>query len=313
MKTKYDIRNTQYSILFIACCILIATCILAGCRREMPEVDVSVNGKAAMIMDARNGRVLFEKASKTEYPPASTAKVMTAIVAIESMPLDGEITPGKKAVYVEPTVAGLKAGVSYKLEDLIAAILIKSANDAAVAIAEGVSGSEERFAELMNIKAKDIGMNDTYFANASGLPTGKQDKQYTTAHDLAIMMRYALRYEIIIETMSKPEMKIFGSDGREIYLKTHNKALLKEEDASWGKTGYTREARRTFAGVDPSADPHVVFSLLKSNDLWKDIRTLKNDGLVLYYLSRRTRLGDLIGWIKGQREQGRTDVEEAYH
>ncbi len=160
----------------------------------------------------------------------------------------------------------------------------------------------------MNEKAKRIGMEDTHFATASGLPTGKKDSQHTTALDLAKMMRYAARYHIILEAMSKPEAVIYGSDGKRIYLKTHNKSLFKYPDGPWGKTGYTIEARRTFAGVDPSYEPRIAFGLLRSNDLWNDIMTLKNKGLELYELSRRTRLSEFLKWMRDQRARGRAAV-----
>ncbi|MEA3489758.1 MAG: serine hydrolase [Candidatus Omnitrophota bacterium] len=297
-KVKCAIRP---ALAFFAVYVL----VLAGCTRELPPVEVDVNAKSAMITGARTGEMLYEKDPDKRYPPASTVKVMTAVVAVENMPLESEIVPTKKALRVEPTVAGLKTGVGYKLRDLLAAILIKSANDAAVAIAESVSGSETRFVELMNAKAVEIGMNDTRFANASGLPTGKKDRQYSTARDLAKMMRYALRYRVILDEMSKKEAYISGTDGREIYLKTHNKALLRYNDAPWGKTGYTIEARRTFVGVDPSLNPMVVFSLLKSNDLWDDIMTLKRKGLEIYEEKRKNFFTDLIDWIRSQRRRGK--------
>lgn len=286
--------------------------LLAGCSGSVPPIEVSVDAKSAMIAEVKNGEILFEKAPDTRYPPASTAKVMTAIVAIENMPLDEVIVPTTRTLRVEPTVAGLKAGTGYRLKDLLSAILIKSANDAAVVIAVAVAGSEKEFAALMNAKARDIGMADTYFANASGLPTGREDRQYTTARDLAKMMRYATRYRTILEAMSKKEAEIFGSDGRRIYLKTHNKTLLWSSEAPWGKTGYTRQAKRTFAGIDPSLRPRIVFSLLKSNDLWDDITELKDRGLEIYDERHRTFFSDLFDWIKRQRDRGREEVSEVY-
>ena len=127
---------------------------VSGCSKDIPEPKINLNAKAAIILDAKRGTVLYEKNADKKFPPASTAKVMTAVVAIESLPLSKEIIPTKKAVYVEPTVAGLKPGVKYTLDDLLSAILIKSANDAAAVIAEAVAGSEKKFAELMNEKGK---------------------------------------------------------------------------------------------------------------------------------------------------------------
>jgi serine-type D-Ala-D-Ala carboxypeptidase (penicillin-binding protein 5/6) len=295
-----------YCSLFTALFLLFAS----GCSREIPTVEVDINARAAVIMDARTGRVLFEKSSGERYPPASTAKVMTAIVAIENLPLDSDVTPSAKALRVEPTIVGLKPGVTYKLRDLISAILIKSGNDAARAIAEKVAGSEENFAVMMNEKAREIGMENTYFQTASGLPTGKKDSQYTTAEDLAKMMRYASRYEVILTTMSRKDATIKGANEEKIYLKTHNRSLLRQDDAPWGKTGYTREARRTFAGIDPSTEPKIVFGLLKSDALWDDITTLKDKGLEIYELSRRSILADISDWVRAQRFFGKTSFEE---
>ncbi|MBD3426508.1 MAG: hypothetical protein GF409_04695 [Candidatus Omnitrophica bacterium] len=288
---------------------VIAVCFLAGCSRSAEEaVDISVNARSAVIMEARSGQVLFEKSPGNKYPPASTTKVMTAIVAFENMNLSDEIVPRKGALNVEPTVAGLKADVKYRLKDLLKAILIKSANDAAVVIAEAVAGSEDEFARMMNEKAREIGMEDTYFATASGLPTGRDDSQYTTSIDLARMMRYALRYPVLVRFMSKKEATIKGSDGIGIQLKTHNRSLYSDNGASWGKTGYTRQARRTFVGVDPSPRTHIIIALLKSNALWSDIDTLKNDGLKLYRKKNRSFLANVLDWISEQRHKGRIAV-----
>jgi len=310
MKDLTRSLNTRYPILAAAALLLLL--LAAGCSKEPPKVDISVNAASAVIMDAGRGDILFEKNAREKYPPASTVKVMTAIVAVENMPLDAVIKPGKKALRVEPTVAGLRAGVGYELRDLLSAILIKSANDAAVVIAEGVAGSEEKFALLMNQKAAEIGMTDTFFAGATGLPTGRKDKQHTTSRDLAVMMRYARRHDVILEEMSKKEADIYGADGRKIHLRTHNKTLLWHDDAPWGKTGYTREARRTFVGVDPSQRPSVIISLLRSNDLWDDIMTLERKGLELYEIHTRTFFDDLADWVKAQWRNSRRFRREVY-
>jgi D-alanyl-D-alanine carboxypeptidase len=283
---KYTLRNIIYVVL--------VAFLLTGCARKVP-VDISVSAGSAIIVNARNGKVFFEKNPDKKSPPASTAKVMTAIVAIENAPLNKKIVPSRRAVGVEPTVAGLKPGVEYRLKDLLAAILIKSGNDAAITIAEGISGSEEEFAGLMNQKAREIGMENTYFANASGLPTGKKDKQYTTARDLVKMMRYALKYRIIPELLSKKEYVIYGSDKGKISLKSHNKLLFASPDVAWGKTGYTNEARRTFVGTDPSRKPHVAFALLRSKNLWTDIKALKTGGMDIY---RRKRWGPFYRMVR---------------
>ncbi len=296
----------------------------AGYAIEAPDVDIEINAASAVVMDAATGKILFSKNPHDRYPPASTVKIMTAILAIENLPLDSEVTPSREALSVQPTIVGLKPGVTYVLKDLVSAILIRSGNDAARAIAERVAGDQQSFSEMMNEKALKIGMENTYFRTASGLPTGRQDAQYTTALDLAVMMRYARRHSIILEEMSRKGGTIEGSDGVEISFRSNNKALLRGEDAPWGKTGYTRQARRTFAGIDPSAEPRIVFGLLRSSDLWKDIETLKDKGLELHEIlqislakeraerMKRWRfrgLNHIVEWVRSQRSSGRRASE----
>ncbi len=294
--------------------VFVLILFLSGCAKKESHISIWVDARAAVILDAQNGEVLFEKRPDVKLPPASTTKIMTAVIAVERLPLHKEVMAGKVAVHVEPTVAGLRAGVKYKLEDLIAAILIKSANDASRVIAEAVAGSEKEFAALMNEKAKELGMENTYFATSTGLPVrmGKKrkDMQHTTAMDLAVLMRYAARYPIILESMSQKEKNIYGNDGRRIYLKTHNRTLFQRLDAPWGKTGYTIEAKRTFAGVNSSMKPEIVFSLLKSDNLWGDILQLNDKGLRLYKESRRNFISDIIEWIREQKKIGRERVRD---
>jgi len=308
--TLFKNRIVFLSVLFLAG-IAAWAFLIDKISEENVFQPINVDAKAAIIIEAKDGEVFFDKDPDKRYPPASTAKVMTAIVAIENAHLDKRIIPSREALRVEPTVAGLKPGISYKLKDLLAAILIKSANDAAQAIAEGVAGSQQDFVVLMNEKAVRIGMENTYFANPSGLPTARKDSQHTTARDLAKMMKYASRYKIILELMSKSEKSIYGSDKKEIYLRTHNKSLLRYDDAPWGKTGYTIEARRTFVGTDPALRPRIVFALLKSDELWADIMILKREGLQLYKENNRTFLSDLFRWLKEQRSQGIRQVQIA--
>ncbi|MFH1394626.1 MAG: serine hydrolase [Candidatus Omnitrophota bacterium] len=241
-----------------------------------------ISAECAVIMDAGSGMALFEKNPKACFPPASTAKVMTAIVAVEKLPLDTEITVSPEAAQVEPVLAGLHSGVKYTLKDLLAGILIRSGNDAAQVIAEGVAGTEEKFSLLMNEKAKKIGMKNTYFANASGLPTGPKDTQYTTAEDLSCMMDYALKNKIILDMMSTEEKGIRGSDGQVIILKTHNRTLFSDDEKVIGKTGYTKEAKRTFVGVDSKSRPRIIIAVLQCTSLWKDVLTLRKSGLEIY-------------------------------
>lgn len=265
-------------ITILALCAI----LISGCGKPEKPIEVKLSAVSAIIIDAKTGEVLYEKNADERLLPASTTKVMTAVVAMERTSFLSVITATNSVTRVEPTVAKLKPGVKYYAKDLMKALLIKSANDAAVAIAEGVSGNERNFVELMNAKAAELGMENTHFANASGLPPNKGESQYTTARDLAKLMRYASKYRFFVRTMAKSKDTICGSDGVKVLLETHNKSLTMADNVSWGKTGYTKKAGRTYVGMDPSYPPKIIFSFLKSEDLENDIFVLKSAGLELY-------------------------------
>ncbi|MBL7072843.1 MAG: D-alanyl-D-alanine carboxypeptidase [Candidatus Omnitrophica bacterium] len=284
---ELDMNKKKYHFKY-GCIVFAVLFVFAGCSTRQNAPEININAKCAVIMETKNGNVLFAKNDDEQFPPASTAKIMTAIVATESMPLDTKITASKEATDVEPVVAGLKPGVKYSLRDLLAAALVRSGNDAARVIAEGVSGTEDDFSYWMNDRAEKLGMKDTYFANASGLPTGVRDEQFVTARDLALLMKDVLKNEIVMEMLSKKTANITGSDGKAMHFKTVNRTLLNKEKALWGKTGYTKEAKRTFVGVDASVKPRIIVAVLQSDDLWEDLSILKRAGLELYEENHRS-------------------------
>ncbi|KJJ86041.1 D-alanyl-D-alanine carboxypeptidase [Candidatus Omnitrophus magneticus] len=264
---------------------------------SVPKIEINVNAESALIISAKTGTTFFEKEPDKKLYPASTVKLMTAVLALEKKGMDSYITTTSTVTRVEPTIIKLKPSVKYKTSDLICAILINSANDAAVAIAEGVAGSEKEFVKLMNKKALELGMNDTNFTTASGLPLKKKDAQFTTCRDLVKLMKYAAQYEFLLGALSKDEMEIAGSDGVKIKLTTHNKSLFSENSKAWGKTGYTMKARRTFVGVDPSFSPSIIFALMKSDDLWQDISKLKNGGMECYMAKPKSFIEKVREWL----------------
>jgi len=296
MRVKRIVIRTGATL--IAVMVIGASLFTEYVRRTVP-VEIDISAEAAIIVDAKSGEVLYEKNADLRLQPASTVKIMTAIVADENMSLDEEIVPSGSVTKTEPTHAGIKPGVAYKLKDLISAMLIKSGNDAARAVAEGVAGSEENFVLLMNHKAVKLGMENTNFTSASGLPAAPREKQYTTARDLSKMMRCAAGNRFFLEEMSKREKDIRGSDGKTIHLATHNKSLFSEDGGAWGKTGYTLKAKRTFAGTDPSLDPKIIIAILKSNALWEDIAQLKKKGLEIRK-KRRSIPSRIIDFIMGK-------------
>jgi D-alanyl-D-alanine carboxypeptidase (penicillin-binding protein 5/6) len=226
---------------------------------------------SAVIVRLGDGTILYEKNSLLRLPPASTTKVMTVLIALEAFDMGKEVLIRSRAAEVEPTKAGLSEGTRYAMRDLIKACLMTSANDAAVSIAEEIAGSEENFAELMNKKARELGMKDTLFVNATGLPDNKDP--YTTAYDLTILMREAVKDSLFVKIANLKATTIKGSNGREICLYNHNKMLWRKKGVI-GKTGYTLNAKHCFVGIDTSQDSQVAFAILASRKPWDDISRL---------------------------------------
>jgi serine-type D-Ala-D-Ala carboxypeptidase (penicillin-binding protein 5/6) len=235
---------------------------------------------SAVVIDSNNGGVLYSKNASLRLPPASTAKVMTALIALERLPFRKEILIDQHAANVSPSKAGLTPHVRYKAIDLVIAALVASSNDAAVALAEEVSGSEKEFANLMNQRARLIGMNDTKFINPTGL-TERGYTQYSTAMDLAKLMRVAAKNKLIDQIMGFTMVTIRGSDGRAIVIRSHNKMLWRTPGFVKGKTGWTFASRHTFVGTDYAPDKKITFAMLHSKKPWADIERLATFGLFL--------------------------------
>ncbi|MEW6067067.1 MAG: D-alanyl-D-alanine carboxypeptidase family protein [Nitrospirota bacterium] len=261
--------------------ILSIFCILSSVFFLLCSVSFAyeIHSKAAVVMDAATGKIFYAKNPDLKLPPASTAKLMTAILVIENTILSDVVTISKNASRVSPHKVGFKAGEKVTVETLLYAALLESANDAAIALAEAVAGSEKEFVELMNKKAVSIGAKNTRFANPHGL---SKRGQYTTAYDLARIMNYALTYPVLREIMRTRSTEIFTIGGNALFLKNTNKLLWSEEDLIGGKTGYTRRARHCFVGAAECEDGIIIVTLLGSpsrRKLWKETGVLINKGI----------------------------------
>jgi len=237
-----------------------------------------IQSRAAVVMDASTGRVLYAKNPELRLMPASTTKLMTALVVIEKARLTDVVTVSRNAANAAPTRSGLRAGDKVTIETLLYAALMKSANDAAVALAEAVAGSEEEFVALMNMKAMAIGANDTHFINANGLP-GRG--QYITAYDLSKIMRHAIRYPVLKEILGTRITEIATETGKTMYIKNTNKLLWSDEELLGGKTGYTNQARHCFVCAGERGNETLIVALLGSprrDLLWKESETLMEVG-----------------------------------
>jgi len=237
-----------------------------------------ISARAAILIDGNAGKVLYAKQPDLRLPPASTIKLVTAMVVLDSLEPDTIVTVSPKAVSASSVRFQLSVGQKLFVRDLLALALIESVNSAAVTLAEAVAGSEKAFVVMMNRKVRGLGAMNTRFINASGLP-GK--KQYTTARDLAKIMEESLKYPLIKEIIST-RVKIFnGSNNEIVLLKNTNYMLWTDDGHIGGKTGYTRSARHCFVGASRKGDKTLIIALLGEpvrKKLWLDAEKLLEKG-----------------------------------
>ncbi len=249
-----------------------------------------VSGQAAILMEQSSGRVLY---SKNEHQPlkiASITKIMTAILAIESGKLDETVTVSKRAEGTEGSSLYLVAGEKLTLRDLVYGLMLRSGNDAAIAIAEHVGGSVEGFVFLMNEKAEEIGMSNTLFRNPHGLDT--DEDHLSSAYDMALLTQYAMENEEYREISSTKDYRSKGDKVRVF----HNKNRLLTEKYSYstgGKTGYTKLAKRTLVSTASKDGLDLIAVTLNAPDDWDDHMHMFNWGFDHYSLERLVSKGQL--------------------
>jgi D-alanyl-D-alanine carboxypeptidase len=253
--------------------IVLAGGFAAVLASRVDAAEPSVTARAAIIVDASTGETLWERNADAQLPPASTTKILTAILAIESGRLDDWVTTSPDAAETAPSKIGLRAGDRMALGDLLYAVLLNSANDAASVVAEGLAGSENEFAIHMNAKARAIGAQGSHFVNPHGLTAAGH---VSTARDLAKIFRYGLKLSQFREILETPRIKVPVKSSRmtTVSLHSHNRLLTGWEHRVIGKTGYTRPAGRCFVGAASADGREVVIALLGSSDLWGDARRL---------------------------------------
>lgn len=240
------------------------------------EIELSVYGKSAIIMDMDTGEVLFSKKAKKKRENASTTKLLTAIVAVEkNKSLKKKMKISKQASNTPAVKIYMNRGDSYYFGDLLHALLISSANDSAVTIAERTSGSVDNFMAEVNKKAKELGCNNTHFANPNGLWTSRP--HYTTAYDLALITKNAYANSTIRSIMAKKKYKFESLKGKKHVVKTTNMMLKKKKYYCLGKTGTGSVAKYCYAGVYTYAGrSYVIVTLGCKSDKqrWKDVKAL---------------------------------------
>lgn len=232
--------------------VVVFSIILSG--NLWARQSIGVTARAVVLMDATTGKILYSRNSYAIMEPASTTKIMTGILAIEKGNLNQTVTVSRRAAEQSGTAMNLRVKEHRTIQELLYGLLLVSGNDAAVAVAESVSGSEENFVTLMNAKARAVGMKYTKFKNPSGLPALNH---YTTAIDMAKLARYAMQNRLFAQIVSTKSTTVSHREGGPVRkLINHNKLLWRYPYTTGIKTGYTRNAGKCLVA---SANMVVMF------------------------------------------------------
>ncbi|WP_445612616.1 D-alanyl-D-alanine carboxypeptidase family protein [Geobacillus sp. YF-1] len=245
-----------------------------------------VSAKSAILMEQHSGRVLFAKDAYTKRRIASITKIMTAVLAIESGKMDDLVTVSARAVRTEGSSIYLRQGEKIKLRDLVYGLMLRSGNDAAVAIAEHVGGSVEGFVFLMNKKAAEIGMRDTEFANPHGLDDA--ENHYSTAYDMALLMQYAMKnseFRRISGTKVYRAPAPPGEEGARVWRNKNKLLTSLYEYCTGGKTGYTKRAHRTLVTTASKDGVNLIAVTLDAPDDWNDHIAMYEYGFSHYHIA----------------------------
>ena len=257
---------------------------------------VRVTATAAVLVDGRSGQVLYGRNPHLIWPPASTTKIMTALVAAESTPLNTLITISPQAArFRDGSVVGLPQGARIPLHDLLYALLLPSGNDVALAIAEGTAGTVNAFVARMNAEAQRLGATQTHFGSPHGLYT---PDNYTTAYDLTVIARAALRNPTIAEIVRTKTWTFHPAGYAPRVLYNHNKLLSRYPGADGVKTGYVDESGLTFVASATHGGWRLITVLLHTRDMYGDSARLLSYGFAHFHPTTLAHAGENIAVVE---------------
>ena len=302
--------NVLRRLFFLILCLLLI-CALPSLAAEAPD---QLYARSAVLMDANNGRILFEKNGTEQLPMASTTKIMTLLITLENANPENTVTISSYASSMPEVKLHIREGEQYRLKDLCYSLMLESHNDSAVAIAEHVGGSVEAFAAMMNQKARDLGCYHTYFITPNGLDASdKSGVHSTTAEDLARIMRACMEREDFLAITREPSWSFSDLSGtRHFTVNNKNAFLHMMEGALTGKTGFTNGAGYCYAGALERDGRRLIAVVLAcgwpSNRTWKwsDTQKLMNYGLTSFHpesVGTNLFLPDPIPVTNGQSDQ----------
>lgn len=247
----------------------------------------ALSAQKAVLMDASTGRVLYEKEADSKSLIASTTKIMTALVVCEQCNVLDRMRIPKEAVGIEGSSMYLKEGEVLTVQELLYGLMLHSGNDAAVALAIYCGGTVEGFAELMNDKARQLGLRQSHFANPNGLD---HPDHYSTARDLAVLAAYAMNNPIFARTVSAKTVTVADRS-----LRNHNKLLWLVEGADGVKTGYTKAAGRILVSSATRQGRRLIAVTINASDDWNDHKQLLEKGFSNYEIRSIVTKGQQIG------------------
>ncbi|MDD3346291.1 D-alanyl-D-alanine carboxypeptidase family protein [Oscillibacter sp.] len=247
---------------------------------------VSTSATSAILMDVDSGRVLYEQNADAKMLIASTTKILTALVAIREGNLSDVVTIKREVMLTEGSSMYLQEGEQVTLETLLYGLLLCSGNDAAVAIADHVGGSQEGFVKMMNETARDLGMASSSFANPNGLD---DENHYSTARDMARLAQAAVENETLMRIASTRSVSIGGRT-----MTNHNKLLSSVNGCLGLKTGYTRSAGRTLVSCAERNGQRLVAVTLQDGNDWADHQSLFDYGFSAYPAKQGAVLGQVV-------------------
>ena len=287
MNSKSSPKRARFISLILLCTLICFLLPITAKNGDFPVFSsANLSAESAILIDLDQKTIIFEKNSKKRLGEASTTKIMTALVVSERLPLNKKITVPSAAVGVEGSSVYLCEGEILSVRELLLALLLESANDAAVALAIATSGSVESFAELMNSRAEELGLCDTHFTNPHGL---YDEDHYTTAHDLALISAAALENQDLREIFSTKKTTVSckvsaeDPDGDGVrYLQNHNRMLSLYEGAIGVKTGFTRATGRCLVSAAEREQMTLIAVTLNAPDDWRDHTAMLDYGFSAY-------------------------------
>lgn len=277
----------RFFLLLYITAALIYSCVLPAYGQTC---DVSAH--SAVLIEASDGTVIYEKDAHRKLPMASTTKIMTAVVALATGDISREVKIDCRACGVEGSSIYLKPNEVLTLEDLLYALMLESANDAAAAIAYEISGGIEEFASLMNETAAKIGLSGTHFTNPHGLDN---EAHYTTAYDLGKLTAYAMsntEFQKIVSTYKKI-IPLCGEDGVRVLI-NHNKLLKMSDDVIGVKTGFTKHSGRCLVSAAEKDGVCVIAVTLNAPDDWNDHLAMHKLGFAEYESKSLAKPGEFV-------------------